>query len=46
MPEKLEKELTSKAKKKFGSSQGERAKAYIFGTMRKTGWRPSREEKK
>ena len=41
MPEKLEKELKKEAEKK--GLKGERKDAYIYGTMRKTGWKPSRE---
>lgn len=43
MPVKLERELRAKARKK--GFKGERADAYIFGTLRKTGWVPSREKK-
>ncbi len=42
MPEKLERALKAAAKKKGYS--GERAKAYIYGTLRKTGWKPKREK--
>ncbi len=45
MPEKLERELMAKAKEKFGSTISERARRYIFGTMRNTGWKPNREKK-
>jgi hypothetical protein len=45
MPEEMEKELKRKAIKKFGSSQSERARKYIYGKMRKTGWKPDREKK-
>lgn len=41
MPEKLEKELTNQAKKL--GLKGDRKNAYIYGTMRKTGWKPKRE---
>lgn len=44
MPEALEKKLKEKAKVKFGSTKSKRASAYIFGTMRKTGWKPLREK--
>jgi len=43
MPEKLEKELKAEAKKK--GLKGERADAYVYGTMRKTGWTPSTQQK-
>jgi hypothetical protein len=44
MPKKLEKQLKRQAKKK--GLKGERANAYIYGTMRKTGWIPSNQKKK
>ena len=44
MPEALEKELLAKAKAK-GFSE-ERTGAYVYGTMRKTGWVPSTQKKK
>jgi hypothetical protein len=44
MPKKLERELKKEAKKKH--LKGENANAYIFGTLRKTGWKPKREKKK
>jgi len=40
MPKKMEKELKAEALKKFGSTTSERARKYIYGTMRKTGWKP------
>ena len=44
MPEKLERKLKAETKKKgFGK---ERAGAYVYGTLRKTGWKPSREKTK
>jgi hypothetical protein len=44
MPKKLEKELKKEAHKK--GLKGERADAYVYGTMRKTGWIPSTQKKK
>ena len=41
MPKKMERALKKSAKKK--GLKGKRAKAYIYGTMRKAGWRPKRE---
>jgi len=39
MPENLERKLKKEAKKKgFGKK---RTGAYVYGTMRKTGWKPS-----
>ena len=43
MPVKMERKLKAEAKKKGLS--GERADAYVYGTMRKTGWRPSSQKK-
>ncbi len=43
MPVKLERELKKKARKK--GLKGKRAAAYIYGTLRKTGWKPKREKK-
>jgi hypothetical protein len=43
MPKKMEKELKAEAKKK--GLKGERADAYVYGTMRKTGWVPKREKR-
>lgn len=45
MPEELERKLKRKARKKFGSIKSKRARRYIYGTMRETGWKPSREKK-
>ena len=39
----MERKLKAEAKKKGFS--GKRADAYVYGTMRKQGWRPSREKK-
>lgn len=44
MPKKLERQLKRQAKKR--GLKGERADAYVYGTLRKTGWKPSREKKK
>ena len=43
MPVKMERKLKAEAKKKGFS--GKRADAYVYGTMRKQGWKPSREKK-
>jgi len=43
MPKKMERELKAEARKK--GLKGERADAYVYGTLRKTGWKPSREKK-
>lgn len=44
MPAKLERELKAEAKKK--GLKGDRANAYVYGTLRKTGWKPAREKKR
>lgn len=43
MPKKLEQELQKGARKK--GLKGERADAYVYGTMRKAGWKPRRERR-
>ena len=43
MPEKLERKLKKEAKSK--GLNKERANAYVYGTLRKAGWKPSREKK-
>ncbi len=42
MPIKLEKELKASAEKK--GLKGKRKNAYIYGTLRSTGWKPKREK--
>jgi hypothetical protein len=44
MPEELERKLKAEAAKK--GLTGARANAMIYGTMRKTGWKPERETRK
>jgi hypothetical protein len=44
MPKKLEQKLKREATKK--GLKGERKDAYVYGTLRKTGWKPSRERKR
>lgn len=46
MPKKMERALKRTARKKFGSTTSKKARAYIFGTMRAAGWKPSRERRK
>ncbi len=43
MPVELERKLKSQASKKFGSTTSTRARRYIWGTLRQTGWKPKRE---
>ncbi len=44
MPKKLEEKLKREAAAK--GFTGERADAYVYGTLRKTGWTPSTQKKK
>ena len=44
MPKKLEKKLKAEARAK--GFTGEKADAYVYGTLRKTGWKPSHQKKK
>ena len=41
MPKKLERKLKAQAKKE--GLTGKRADAYVYGTLRKTGWTPKRK---
>ena len=43
MPKKLEQALKKEAAQQ--GLKGKRADAYVYGTMRKTGWTPKREQK-
>jgi hypothetical protein len=43
MPKEMERKLKAQAKKK--GMKGKKAGAFIYGTMRKTGWKPKREKK-
>ena len=42
MPKALERKLKAEASKK--GFKGERANAYVYGTLRKTGWVPSKQK--
>jgi hypothetical protein len=44
MPKALERQLRARASKK--GLRGKRYNAYVYGTMRKTGWKPSREKRR
>jgi hypothetical protein len=44
MPVAMEKALKRAALKKFKSTTSERARKYIYGRMRATGWKPEREK--
>lgn len=44
MPKQLERKLRKEAhQKRFGKK---RTNAYVFGTLRKTGWKPPKERKR
>jgi len=43
MPKKMEDRLKKQAKKK--RLKGKRKDAYVYGTMRRTGWRPKGKKK-
>lgn len=43
MPKKLEQQLRRQARKK--GLTGHRADAYVYGTMRRTGWKPTRRKR-
>jgi hypothetical protein len=43
MPKKLEQRLKKEVAKKNWSQ--EKKDAYVYGTLRKTGWKPDREKK-
>jgi hypothetical protein len=44
MPKALERKLKAQARKK--GFKGKRANAYVYGTLRKTGWTPSTQKKR
>ena len=48
MPKKLERKLKAQARKKGFVKDGlsERGKKYVYGTLRRTGWTPSKRRKK
>ena len=43
MPEAMERKLKAQARKK--GFTGERVNKYVYGTLRKTGWKPSHQKK-
>lgn len=46
MPKAMERQLKAEARRKFGSVSSKRARAYVYGTMRASGWRPKRERRR
>ena len=45
MPKELERELKAKARKKFPGNKAKQD-AYVYDTLRKTGWVPKGEKKR
>ena len=43
MPKKLEEKLKREARKKFGTTTSKRARKYIYGALRGTGWKPKKK---
>jgi len=41
MPKKMEREMKAEVKKE--GLTGKRADAYVYGTLRKTGWKPKKK---
>lgn len=41
MPKEMERKLKAEARRK--GFKGERADKFVYGTLRKTGWKPKRE---
>ena len=46
MPKAMERKLKKEAKKKFGSTTSPKARKYIYGSLRKTGWTPLTQRKR
>lgn len=46
MPKQLEERLMREAKKKGYKPGSKEFNAYVYGTMRRMGWKPKRERKK
>lgn len=44
MPKKLEQQLKRQARKK--GLKGEDADAYVYGTLRETGWKPKKKKRR
>lgn len=44
MPKEMERRLKAAAVKRFHSTTSPRARAFIYGTMRRTGWTPKRRK--
>lgn len=46
MPKKLEQQLKREVNKEHPGWTQKHKDAYVYGTMRKTGWKPAREKSK
>lgn len=46
MPKKLERQLKRQVNQDHPNWSEERKDAYVYGTLRKTGWKPSHQKKK
>ena len=46
MPKAMERKLKAEARRKFHSTTSARARKYIYGAMRKIGWKPKRKKKR
>jgi hypothetical protein len=46
MPKKMERKLRAQVNKSHPSWSKERKDAYVYGTLRKTGWTPSHQKKR
>lgn len=46
MPKKLERELKKEVAEKHPNWSQKQKDAYVYGTLRKTGWKPDREKRK
>ena len=44
MPKELELALKREARNRFGSVKSRQARAFIYGTMRRQGWKPKQEK--
>lgn len=45
MPKKLERALKREVEEKHPNWSEDKKDAYVYGTLRKTGWKPKRERK-
>lgn len=45
MPKEMERKLRRAAVRKFGSASGKRGRAYVYGSLRKVGWKPRKKSR-